>query len=183
VFLLCWCVAAFSAGARALQCLPSCYTLLEACLEVLVSQVSCLEELADLSTPAEPQQQQQQDRDTAAGAGAGAAAAGGNGVGPDGVMGGRAVSWQDVLPVLGIKEVEQLMTRMGQVTEVRHTHAAVLLLLLHVRNCACCSHFVSTDAAADRVLGCSCSLSASEQPPATNTTRAVLCHAVLPGGV
>jgi hypothetical protein len=91
-----------SPGARALQCLPSCYSLLESCLEMLVAQVSLLEDLADLSQPGTHQQHTP-------------AAAGDSGA----VVGGRAVSWQEVLPVLDIKQVEQLMTRMGQVTQVR----------------------------------------------------------------
>lgn len=49
------------------------------------------------------------------GAGVGAAEDGSS----SGVLGGRPVSWQDVLPVLSSKQVEHLMGRMGQVTEVR----------------------------------------------------------------
>jgi hypothetical protein len=39
------------AGVRALQVVPCCYSLLESCLEVLVGQVTLMEELADLDAP------------------------------------------------------------------------------------------------------------------------------------
>jgi hypothetical protein len=39
------------------------------------------------------------------------------------VLGGRPVRWQDVLPVLSLKQVEHLMARMGQVTEVSCIYA------------------------------------------------------------
>jgi hypothetical protein len=102
--VVCWCLLP---GARALQCLPSCYSLLESCLELLVAQVSLLEDLADLS---QPDAQQTHTPPPAP-----AAAAGDSGA----FVGGRVVSWQEVLPGLGVKQVEQLMTRMGQVTQVR----------------------------------------------------------------
>ena len=110
-------------GARALQVLPSCYQLLEGCLEVLVSQVSLLDDLAHLD---QPMTQEHLAAAASNGASAGGASAGvvGSSSGGD-VLGVRPVSWQEVLPVLGIQQVEQLMGRMGQVTQVRHSGVRV----------------------------------------------------------
>lgn len=102
-----------------------------------MQQVSLMEELADLSQPhhhnhhhlTHHQQQHDDDGSTpaaaaasgAAGAAGGAAGggAGSSGSNDDGdVLGVRAVTWQEMLPVLGDNQVEQLMGRIGQVTEV-----------------------------------------------------------------
>lgn len=74
-------------------------------------QVSLMDDLADLS------QSHTQHHNTAGPTAAAPGAGAGIDVGGDGV-GGRAVSWQEVLPVLGPPQVEQLMGRMAQVTEV-----------------------------------------------------------------
>jgi len=86
-----------------------------------VQQVGLMDDLADLSQPHTQHHDAAGPTAAAAGAGAGMADGGGGGssgsFGGDGV-GGRAVSWQEVLPVLGSPQVDQLMGRMAQVTEV-----------------------------------------------------------------
>lgn len=86
-----------------------------------MGQVAAMEELSDLTAPQSPPPTATQPP-AAAGtgpAGAGAVGSGAAGSGASsGAVGGRAVSWSDVLPVLDLGQVEQLMGRMGQVTEV-----------------------------------------------------------------
>lgn len=110
------------AGERALQCLPSCLALLEGCLEVIANQAACLEELADIDSTLLEQRVLKQQAAAAAGAaaaGTGSSRQGSAGMELDlGSKGARQVSWQDLLPVLSPAQVEQLLERMGQVTQV-----------------------------------------------------------------
>lgn len=76
-------------GARADQVLPACFLLLESCCEVLATQADLMEQLANVDNHTAHQQ-----------------------AGTDGADGGV------VPPVLGLKEVEQLVMRMQQVTQV-----------------------------------------------------------------